>query len=232
MNYFYLLLATLCLVNNSAATSLGNSVKKKDNVSFTGKLISQENPDKAIPVINIGFGRSKEEIKTAQIPLYEKPEKHASPIAGTNEIPLDVEPQKQLITTWIDLVEISKIEVPYPNVTWTYQTGKNNSKIEYIEIVITSNTQTPAGPEQQATTAPTKTSYLIELGRQGTNRPMRLFCDSVDKELPVAKTGEPIFCTGITKRDLREKGVPLQAIKELTIEGYCHKPPEIEQNNK
>lgn len=227
MNIFFLVLiiSSLSITSDCTATSLGVATKKKDNVSFTGKLISQENPEKAIPVINIGFGRSKEEIKTEQIPLYEKPEKHATPIAGINEIPLDFEPQKKLIVTWVDLVEISKIEVPFPNVTWTYQPNKSGSKIEYIELLITSNP--PA-----AGTSKNTTSYLLELGRQGTTRPMRLFCDSIDKELPSQKAGEPTFCTGVTKRDLREKGVPLQAIKELTIEGYCQKPLELDQNNK
>ena len=105
---------------------------------------------------------------------------------------------------------------------WHYKPEDSAYSVEYIEVIITSKNDDLR-------------HYLLELGRQDTKRPMKVFCSSMHKEIPIVPQNtdtdvgaigkEHLFCRGVRISELEEKGVPFPAIKELSIDGYCHRPP-------
>lgn len=146
--------------------------KKKQEINFYGTVTTRQ--EKTFKVENISIaGLFK------QIPLYESPAK----TEDTSHF-LKSDPKRGIITR-IDLVEICNIK---PGTTiWTYQKGKGYRKVEYIEIIVTSN-------DQQKT----QNTYLIELTR-------KIICEEVNDAGPI------------------EKEIPLDALKNLNIEGYKYR---------
>lgn len=207
--------ACIALGNATTVCTSVNQSKQKSSLNFTGKLISLANPDKAATIMNIGIGREKSSVKVDQIPVYEKP---TNAIAQNNEIKLEQAPETSLTISYLDLSKIKKIEVPSPDIIWTFQPSDKSPIVEFIELRVTERKK--------------KLSFLLELGRKGTSRPTKLFCDAVDtnasplKQKQAGDDDTPQVCSIIDKKDLREQGVPFQAIKELVIEGYCQKPIE------
>lgn len=220
---------------NLYGTSVGQSNGNKSRLNFNGKLISHANPDKTITVINIGIGTYRDSAGH-KITVYEKPDRHAP--AHENAIKLEKDPEK-LIEYSLTLDEIKKIEVPDPDILWTFQKQREGKKrregpiVEFIELRITSVTSPDV-------TSPEKsTAYLLRLGLRDTSHRVKLFCDAIDGELAVLehmnagmdgkKNEQPKMCPVIDRKILREQGVSFQAIKELKIEGYCQKPV-VEKN--
>jgi hypothetical protein len=218
-----------CMIFSMQSTfvycTAGSSAKKQSLRSFNGTLISQENPDTPTQVMNIAIGREKESASTEHIVLFEKPKKHTA-ASDKNEIKLELDPHKELIVTYINLEEVSCIEVPHPHILWIYQANEKTVKSEFIELIITAS-----APQKK------KMNYLLELGKKDTPRPIKLFCDEVDIPLESLEknqslettTKKPKMCPLIDKKNMREQGVPFQAIKKLAIDGYCQKPLPNEQ---
>ena len=193
---------------------------KGEQPIFFGTLISQEGH--TFNVTNVSIGRSRTE--QTKIMLYEKP-KNLSVLPKKYEI--NVNPSEDLTTVTLELQKIRKIEVPEPHTTWTWTNDETKRSIkmtyEYIELIITWVTGSAV-------------HYLLELGSRDTRRPVKIFCDVIDKKIASTRQDGTLFCPGIKKVDLRKKGAPFQSIKELKLEEPCYKVPEnagiIKSNTK
>lgn len=185
--------------------------KNAQSLDFYGEIISRQNQMEKVN--NIRIGRDRDSAKTQKISMYEKPNSTQQE-GPKGEIMLQVDPKTALIESFIDLSEITSIGIPSPKLVWHYKPAKSSFAVEYIETTITFKN------------GDTK-SYLLELGREDSRNPVKIFCSSVhepkDAEPEMVQKEAPLFCKGIRTNELEEKGVPFAAIKELKISGYCQK---------
>lgn len=142
---------------------------KKQQVNFYGSLLTHQT-DRSISVDNISIGG-----KYKQIPMIEKPTSTQNPAASTpsktsrSEIALSVDPKTDLVTTKIDLNEVSALQVPNPHTIWTYQKENMYRKVEFLEVIVVSNN------EQK-----TKAHYLLEART-------KIYCNEVNDAGPIQK---------------------------------------------
>lgn len=187
-----------------------SSEAKGEQPIFFGTLTTQEG--NTFYVTNISIGRSRNGID--KIVLYEKPKNLAPTEKGHI---LNLTPADDLTTTTLELQKISKIAVPMPHTlwTWTNEQAKRPLKItyEYIELQVTWRSGSTS-------------NYLLELGPADTKTPVKIFCDVIDKQMAGVRQDGTLFCPGIKKIDLRKKGAPFQAIKELIVNEPCYKIPD------
>lgn len=166
----------LCLVNGDWGTKETSELRgrwQKQPINITGTLVTYNG--ETYQVENISLNRQIKQIKCFSLPgekLFsissEKPSQRL----------ISKEPSKYLDTTNIDLVEVKKIETPYPDITWIYQEepGKGR-KLEFIQVDIT-------------LTDDSKSSYLLESH-------IKLYCDRLahaagpqEKDVPLAAIKE------------------------------------------
>lgn len=190
---------------------------KGEQPIFFGLLTTQE--DNRYYVTNISIGQSQD--SDEKVLLYEKP-KDLAPSQQGNIIKDN--PSKDLTSTELELQKIKSIAVPEPNTVWKWTNQEANRSVkltyEYLEITV----EWRSG---------SSINYLIELGPENTRRPVKLFCDVVDKELDgTIRQADKLFCPGIKKADLRKKGAPFQSIKILTLDEPCYKMPEPANGTK
>lgn len=204
-------LVLIAITSAGHLNCLGGPEAKNTDVVLFGTLTSHEN--NTFNITNISIGRSRD--SNQKITLYEKPEK---PIGAVTKINMTVNPFKDLTTTDLDLLKISKIEVPEPNTSWLWRKPTDNARTapnsayEFIEVVIT-------WQDKQ------RMSYLLELGVENTTTPVKVFCDTIEQNPSTKTTDNPVFCVGIKKTDLVKKGAPFPAIKHLEIKGNCYELP-------
>ena len=123
--------------------------ENKTHLNFYGTVETHQSNIFEVNHITIG------ENKTKKIEVYELPKiSVATPTVSVDqpniqEITLPANPATDLAVKYMNLNEITAIQVPHPTVSWVYQRKKGYRKNEYIEIIITSKNQT-------------QTSYLIE----------------------------------------------------------------------
>jgi hypothetical protein len=167
MIYVLLIISALLHINPTYCWGSSKSNIAGDNkqdVNFYGKLITQQGQEYNVNNISI-------ESKYKQIVMYDKPIKHADPVMNNDsklsEIKLDVNPTTDLSDAQIDLSEVSEINVPSPNVIWTYQKKERQQKLEFTEVNV-------------ITKSNTKRSYLLE-------RKTRIYCDEIDPAGPQEK---------------------------------------------
>lgn len=155
---------------------------KKQQVNFYGSLLTHQT-DRPLPVDNISIGG-----KYKQIPMIEKPTATqnstaaASSKTSRSEIALNVDPKTDLVTTKIDLNEVSALQVPNPHTIWTYQKENMYRKVEFLEVVVVSNN------EQK-----TKAHYLLEART-------KIYCNEVNDAGPIQKE-VPLAAINILKID-------------------------------
>lgn len=183
---------------------------KGDQPVFLGTLITQEG--NSFDVTNISIGRSRSDQE--KILLYEKPQQ-LTPSEKGNIIP--VNPHVDLTTATLELQKISKITVPEPQTIWkwTKDDSKRPAKMsyEYIEIMVTWRSGSTV-------------RYLLELGAENTQRPLKIFCDVIDQKMEGIKQEGVVLCQKIHKIDLRKKGAPFTSIQSLTLDEPCYRIPE------
>lgn len=145
---------------------------EKQSVNFYGTLKTRLSK-KPISIDNISIGR-----KYKQIPMYEKPtienleKKEILDKQGKVkkiEYILTADPQTELVTTRIDLSETAEIQIPHPDIVWTYQKENGYRKIEFIEIIVISNNEKK-----------TKAHYLFDLKT-------KVYCDQINLAGPIEK---------------------------------------------
>jgi len=154
----------------SATTTLtqwsSNSTKDlKQPVNFSGKITTHQGQEFIVDNISI-HGKYK------QIPMIDKPVNHAEKTMNADtkqyEIKLEANPNTEFTKTNIDLEELSSISVPSPNTIWVYQKKERHQKLEFIEVEVTTKSNT-------------KTSYLLD-----PKTPV--YCDAIDSAGPQEKT--------------------------------------------
>jgi len=143
--------AAICLLVNWTTQETTIAGNKKQRVNFFGMLETQEGNKYKVENVSIGMIYK-------QIPLYE------SPSDASKDHVLKRNPKGAI--SKIDLSETAKIEVPYPDVIWTYK-KKGSHQTKYIEIVVISKDQ-----------ANTKCNYLVDLNR-------KVYCDKVNQAGPI-----------------------------------------------
>jgi hypothetical protein len=226
---FFIVIATAGLQIYSWS---GKESSEGKNVNFYGTITTHEG--QKWDVQNIAIGRDRESAHIKKITMYDKPAEQLSP--SGNIIVLSLDPN-DLTYSDIDLNEINALEVPNPEVMWIYKkdgsqkTGQKKEcekkegpkyAIEYKEVLVTHKDGK-------------KSSFLVELGRQDIPHKTKLFCSIKHKHkkgaqaqpkkessVPQDEQKNGLFCEGVSMDELEEKGIPLQAIKKVTIEGYCH----------
>jgi len=180
------LLSTLCLINGDWGTKETSQEKgrwQSQPVNIAGKLITISGD--SYTVDNISLNRQIKQIKLFALPgaaLFKISTEKSSVRMITKE------PVKYLDTTNIDLVEIKKLETPFPDITWTYQEEPNKGrKLEFIQVDIT-------------LADGTKNSYLAPSNTM-------LYCDREthaagpqEKDVPLAAIKE-LTITGYTRRE-------------------------------
>lgn len=210
-----ILLLSLSLMHSSYP--MKSPETKGDQPIFFGLLTTQE--DNRHYVTNISIGRSAD--SDEKILLYEKP-KNLAPSQQGNIIPGN--PMKDLTTSIVELQKIESISVPEPHTVWKWTNQEDSRSVkltyEFIEVAVKWRSGSTI-------------NYLIELGPENSRRPVKIFCDVVDKELDGSiRQGDKLFCPGIKKADLRKKGAPFQSIKILTLDEPCYKMPEPSNGTK
>ncbi len=206
----FMLLFLISITLHSFLYSWKSSETKGEQPTFFGTLTTQEG--NTFYVTNISIGRSRSGID--KIVLYEKP-KNLAPSEKGNIITIN--PAENLTTTTLELQKVSKISVPTPHTLWTWTNEESKRPIkmtyEYIELRLSWRSGSTS-------------NYLLELGPLDTKTPVKIFCDVIDKQMTGVRQNGTLFCPGITKTDLRKKGAPFQAIKELIINEPCYKVPD------
>jgi len=142
----------LCLLPQWTTQETTVAGNKKQRVNFFGTLETQEGNKYKVENISVGM-------LYKQIPLYE------SPTEPSENYALKKDPRKGIISR-IDLSETETIQVPHPDIVWSYQ-KKGFHKTEYIEITVISK-------DQQKT----KCNYLIDVRR-------KIFCDKINQAGPI-----------------------------------------------
>lgn len=181
---------------------------------FFGKLTSHEG--RTFNVTNIMIGRSESAGRAVRV--YEMPRTPSSSV-GKDTMMIPVNPYHDLTTTELDLLKVKKIAVPHPQTSWIWEKPSTDNRTpamryEFIELEITWYGSQPC-------------NYLLELGTEHTTKPVKIFCDSTNNAVAprMATDAQPTFCVGIQQNELRKKGAPFPAIKELVIEGHCYEAP-------
>src|SRR5688572_2285341 len=182
MRLFLLLLLTV----SSTIFGLGGPENQGEKPTFFGTLTSKFSPP--FPVTNIIIGQSRN--VPMEPALYEMPPRPAK----TGDIyKLTLNPYKDLTSTKLQLINVSKIEVPEPQTIWRWQSEPNKPTYEFIELIVTWH-------DKQ------KVHYLLELGTEKTSKPVKIFVETTEK-LDIEKN-DAMFCPGIDKANLREEGAP------------------------
>jgi hypothetical protein len=193
----------------------GEDKKNDQLLDFYGVLVSRQ--DHTEKVNNIRIGHDRDSAKTHKISMYEKPNGEQQ-MGVKGEIILQTNPKTDLIESFIDLSEVSSISVPNPKVVWHHKSTKSSFNVEFIELVIVLKN----GDSK---------SYLLELGREDSRNPMKVFCSSIHEPKTASpemvQKEAPLFCKGIRTNELEEKGVPFAALKELKIDGYCQRAAQV-----
>lgn len=180
------LLSTLCLINGDWGTKETSQEKgrwQSQPVNIAGKLVTISGD--SYTVDNISLNRQIKQIKLFALPgaaLFKISTEKPSVRSITKE------PAKYLDTTNIDLVEIKKLETPFPDITWVYQEEPNKGrKLEFIQVDIT-------------LADGTKNSHLAPSSTM-------LYCDREthaagpqEKDVPLAAIKE-LTITGYTRRE-------------------------------
>lgn len=171
----------LVLANGNWGSGETSEIKgrwQRQPINITGTLKTYNN--ETFSVENISLNRQIKQIKCYSLPgekLFT-----ISPEKPTMRL-MTKDPSKYLDTTNIDLVEVKKIETPYPDTTWVYQEEPDKGrKIEFMQIDVT-------------LTDNSKASYLLDSR-------IRLYCDRVthaagpqEKDVPLAAIKElTILC--------------------------------------
>lgn len=173
------------IVGNWGNTESTLDGDKKQQVNFYGSLLTHQ-AQKNILIDNISVGG-----KYKQISMIEKPamsaQQNNTPSAsdqksGRVEIALTVDPKTDLVTTKIDLNEVSELQVPSPHTVWTYQKESTYRKIEFLEVIIISN-------DAQKT----KSRYLLEART-------KIYCDEINDAGPIHKE-VPLAAINVLKVD-------------------------------
>lgn len=181
MIYLLLIINLLLSSNIIQGTSFGSNTNKelKQPVNFSGKLTTHQGQEYIVDNISINN-------LYKQIPMYDKPttqiESTSNKDTKQREIKLETDPADDI--TKIDLSEVSKIQVPSPEIIWYYPT--KGRRLEFIEVVV-------------ITKSNTKRSYLLD-----PKTP--IYCDEIDAagpqekivRLPALKT---LSIEGYTYRD-------------------------------
>jgi len=172
------------IVGNWGNTETTLDGDKKQQVNFYGSLLTHQT-QKSINIDNISVGG-----KYKQISMVEKPtisaksdtENTKTQKNGHQEIQLDVDPKTDLVTTKIDLNEVSELQIPNPHTIWTYQKESTYRKIEFLEVIIISN-------DAQKT----KSRYLLEART-------KIYCNEINDAGPIHKE-VPLGAINILKID-------------------------------
>jgi len=207
MKYFFC--AALLSISLTNLYGWKSAETKGTDPIFFGTLSTQEG--NTFYVTNVSIGTSREGID--KVVLYEKPKN----LAGKEGNALPINPHEDLTTTTLELMKVSKITVPEPHTLWTWTNSESKRAVkltyEFIELVVTWRSGSSS-------------SYLLELGPIDTKNPVKIFCDVIDKQMTGVRQDGTLFCSGVKKTDLRKKGAPFQAIKELVLEEPCYKVPQ------
>ncbi len=205
----YLLFFLISMTISSSMYGWKSAETKGEQPIFFGTLTTQEGNTFYVTHISIGRSRNGSD----KIVLYEKPKNLTSSEKGNN---ITVNPAEDLTTTTLELQKISKIAVPAPHTLWTWTNEQTKRPIkmtyEYIELTVSWRSGSTS-------------SYLLELGPLDTKTPIKIFCDVIDKQMTGVRQNGTLFCPGITQTDLRKKGAPFQAIKELIVNEPCYQVP-------
>ncbi len=203
------------LALSSTAHAWKSTEAQGERPIFFGVLTSQEG--NVFTVTNISVGRSAS--SRDKIMLYEMPKDMKASAKG-NVIP--VNPDEDLTTAQLELLKIKKFEVPHPHSLWTWKNPDSKRAVsiprEYIEVVITWRSGSAV-------------HYLLELGPEDTRRPVKIYCDVVDKPIQGIRQDGTLFCPGLKKADLRRKGAPFPSIKTLVLDEPCFKVPTEQKTN-
>jgi len=215
--YALALLSALFLINGDWGNKDVSEEKgrwQRQPVNITGQLVTF-NGD-TYTVDNISLNRQIKQIK-----LFALPSKTLFSVS--NDKPslriISKEPSKYLDTTDIDLVEVKKLEVPFPDITWVYEEepGKGR-KLEFMQIDVT-------------LTDGTKSGYLA-------SSRMMLYCDREtyaagpqEKDVPLAAIKE-LTITGFTKKEepkatpIKQESTtkPVQSAEKCPICPSCEAP--------
>lgn len=165
MIYVLILISSLLSASMLECTSMGSTTTKdlKQSINFSGKLTTHQGQEYIVDNISI-------DNKYKQIPMYSKPLNHAEPMLNSEtkqqEIQLETDPADD--NGAIDLNEVSKIHVPSPEIIWFYQKKPRQARQEFIEVEITTNSNT-------------KRSYLL-------SPKTPIYCDEMDAAGPQEKT--------------------------------------------
>ncbi len=158
---------------------------KKQQVNFYGSLLTHQAKD-TINVDNISIGG-----KYKQIPMVEKPtiaqdiQQEKTDNNGKitrKEMKLDVDPKTELVTTKIDLSEVSALQIPNPQTIWSYQKENGHRKVEFLEVIVFSNNQQK-----------TQARYLLEART-------KIYCDEINDAGPIEKE-VPLAAVNMLKID-------------------------------
>ncbi len=196
------------LVSSLSVFAWGSKEPDGEAPTFYGTLASREGNVFSVTNIMVGTNpQNSEKIKLYEVPVQKDPQ----------EKTLLINPFQKLTTTDLDLTKVSKISVPEPDIIWQWTNLESQrthpSVFEFIQVDIS---------WKQGGTV----SYMIELGIKNTTHPVKVFCNVINRPMPTQEQNRTLFCQGINKEDLREKGAPFPSIKELVIENYCYKMPE------
>ncbi|HEX4068992.1 MAG TPA: hypothetical protein VHX42_02750 [Candidatus Babeliales bacterium] len=158
MIYLLLVLSVLFTHNGIHGTSFGSSTKDiKQPVNFSGKISTHQGQEYIVDNISI-------DNKYKEIIMYAKPTTHAKAVMNQDsqhlEIKLTENPTTDFVKDAYNLEQIKEIQVPSPNTMWYYQKKANQQKMEYVEVVIISKSNT-------------KSYHLLEHRAQ-------IYCDVID----------------------------------------------------
>ncbi len=184
MIYQLLILIALTCNNIVQCTSFGSSTKDiKQPVNFSGKVTTHQGQQYIVDNISI-------DNKYKDVIMYAKPTEHAQAVLNQDnqhlEIKLNENPATDFAKDPYNLDKIKEIQVPSPNTIWYYQKKPNQQKMEYIEVVV-------------ITKSNTKSYHLLEHRAQ-------IYCDEVDaagsqeKIIPLTAL-QTLSIEGFTYRD-------------------------------
>jgi hypothetical protein len=202
-----------CLTVATLYSWSGKESATDKNVNFYGTIETHEG--QRWHVQNIGIGRERSEAKYKNIVMYDKPHEETTEVDGKRLLPTN---PGRMSYSEIAFNEIKSIDIPTNAPIWVYKKDSERYGIEYVEATVIHKDNT-------------KASYLIELGREDMTKKTKVFCSirhtknpETAPVIPATESGsqDELFCKGIKMDELEEKGVPLQAIKKLSIEGFCH----------
>lgn len=209
---------TLCLNSVLLFPWSGKESSDSKNINFYGTIETYEG--QSWDVQNIAFGKDRESARVKKIVMYDAPKEYDRDSEGRcilKQSPSD------MTYSEIDLNEIDSIEALNSSNRWLFKEHKKKYGIEYKEVIITHKDGK-------------RSKYLIELGREDSLHKTKVFCsvrhiqsskDTInenksEKIQSKESTKKYSVCAGIAIDELEEKGIPIQALKKITIEGFCH----------